>query len=115
MYVRNLESMLACFRANGIACILVGIPVTTTHFECYSNGINEEFLDYMNTLVRIYGCRFVDYRNRFPDDLFYDHHHMTFHGASEFSRVFQEEVLCDAWGTRSTKPRRSGHSLLRSF
>jgi hypothetical protein len=97
LYPRHLESMLAYFKANGIAAILVGVPVTTTHFECYSDGINEKFLYYMNTLVRTYGCRFVDYRNRFPDDLFNDHHHMSLEGAGEFSRLFGEEVLSEAW------------------
>jgi hypothetical protein len=113
LYARNLESMLAYFQANGIAAILVGTPVTTTHFECYSNEINEKFLDYMNTLVRAYGCSFVDYRNRFPDDLFYDHHHMTAEGACEFSRVFQEEVLREAWRKKSMEPQRAGRAPLQ--
>jgi len=95
--VRHLESMLAYFQTHGIAAILVGVPVTKMHFECYSQEINLKFLDYMNTLARTYGCRFVDYRDRFADDLFYDHHHLTPEGGSEFCQVFQEEVLCQAW------------------
>lgn len=110
LYARNLESMLAYFQAHGIATILVGVPVTAEHFECYSKETNQKFLDYMNTQVRTYGCRYVDYRNRFPDDLFYDHHHMNAQGTIEFSRVFQEEVLRDAWCKR--KIQRAGNPRL---
>jgi hypothetical protein len=108
---RHLENMLACCQDHGIAAILVGVPVTRTHFECYSGEINEKFLHYMNTLVRAYGCRFVNYRNRFPDDLFCDHHHMTADGGIVFSRVFLEEILCDAWCKR--KFQQAGHPLVQ--
>jgi len=108
---RRLESMLAYFQVHDIATILVGVPVSRPHFECYAE-IDRQFLDYMNTLVRAYGCSFVDYRNRIPDDLFRDIEHLTAEGGIEFSRVLQEEVLCEAWGKCSKELQRAGHPAL---
>lgn len=90
---RHLQSMLAYLQAHNVAVALVGVPVAKMHFECYSAEINRKFLDYMDMLCRTYGCRFVDYRNRFSDDLFRDSHHLNVNGAIEFSRMLHQEVL----------------------
>ncbi len=94
---RHLESMLAYLRAHNVVAILAGVPVAKVHFECYSTEINQKFLDYMNLLCRNYGCRFVDYRNRLSDDLFHDTHHLNTNGGIVFSRILQQEVLCEVW------------------
>jgi hypothetical protein len=104
---RHLEGMLAYFQACGISTILVGVPVAGIQFECYTREIDRKFLEYMDKLGRTYGCRFVDYRNRFSDDLFSDNNHMTADGGSRFSRIFQDEVLREAWSRSLTKSRRA--------
>lgn len=106
---RHLESMLAYFQAQGIPTILVGVPVTKMHYECYSEKTNREFLEYMDKLCRKYGSSFVDYRNRFSDELFYDHMHMTYAGGHAFSRVFQQEVLSEAWRKSFKLPQHASH------
>jgi len=92
-----------------MAAILVGVPVAKPHFECYSAKINQEFLSYMSLLCQKYGCHFVDYRNRLPDDLFHDTHHLNPNGNIVFSQILVEDVLCEVWSQRSKAYHQAGH------
>lgn len=108
---RHLESMLKLLRTHKVTIILVGVPVSQPHYDCYTHDINQKFLDYMSYLSRTYGCRFVDYRNRVPDEFFRDTHHLTKNGGAFFSRMLQEEVLCEAWRQSSKVSQHAHHPL----
>lgn len=101
---QHLESMLALLRNRNVPAILVGAPVCKLHFARYSPEINRKFLDYMEYLTRNYGCLFVDYRDRVPDEFFRDTYHLTKAGGLFFSRMFAGEVLNEAWRQPSSLP-----------
>lgn len=107
----HLQTSLEFLRANNVAVILVGVPVSQAHYDCYTADINQKFLDYMHRLSATYGCRFVDYRNRIPDDLFRDNHHMTINGGLSFSSMLQEEVLSETWRQSSKVSQHARHPL----
>jgi hypothetical protein len=107
----HLQTLLGFLRAHNVAVILVGVPVSQAHYDCYTADINQKFLDYMHRLSGTYGCRFVDYRNRVPDDLFHDSHHLTINGGLFFSRMLQEEVLSEAWRQSSKVSQHARHPL----
>jgi hypothetical protein len=94
---QHLESMLALLRDRKVPVILVGAPVCKLHFARYTPEINRKFLDYMAYLSRTYGCLFVDYRDRVPDEFFRDTYHVTKAGGLFFSRMFAREVLSEVW------------------
>jgi hypothetical protein len=102
---RELERLLGRSRAVGITTILVGVPVTSPHRAYYTRDVEEWFVAYMDRLAREYGSRYVDYRDRIPDECFIDHHHMSDAGGLRFSRMLAEEVLVP---TLQTGPRPAG-------
>jgi len=107
----HLQALLEFLRAQNVTVIMVGVPVSQAHYDCYTSDINQKFLDYMHQLSAAYGCRFVDYRNRVPDDLFRDNHHMTINGGLFFSSMLQEEVLSEAWRQSSKVSQHARHPL----
>jgi hypothetical protein len=91
--LRALDRIVNRCQEEGIEVILVGVPVSTPHRQLYTPAIEAEFLACMNQLTERPGCRFLDWRDRFPDELFVDNHHLFREGALAFSRQFASEVL----------------------
>jgi hypothetical protein len=100
--VAALERTLRLCRDNGIEPILVGVPVTRWHRQNYTPAIEAAYRGEMDRLARAYGCRFVDYRDRVPDGLFKDVHHLQLEGGVYFSRMLTRAVLAPAWQARHT-------------
>jgi len=94
---RHLESMLTFLHERNVAVILVGVPVCRDHLDCYSTEINQKFMDYIEYLTRAYGCSFVEYCDRIPNEFFVDDLHLNLTGAVSFTRMLASEVLHDAW------------------
>jgi hypothetical protein len=46
--------------------------------------------------VATYDCRFVDCRDRLPDELFIDNHHLRPEGGQQFSALLACEALAPA-------------------
>ncbi|HEV8061751.1 MAG TPA: hypothetical protein VGP68_17875 [Gemmataceae bacterium] len=88
-----LERVLRECREEGIEVVLLGIPVTAPHRTAYTPEIDREFFAYVQKLTQDYGCRFVNYRDRIPDSLFSDNHHLSPVGGVYFSRLLTFELL----------------------
>lgn len=94
---QHLESMLEFLRQRNVVVILLGTPAGKYHLGCYTPEINKKFMDHMDYLSRTYGCSFVDYRARVPNEYFKDALHLNKDGALFFTRMLGSEVLKDAW------------------
>jgi hypothetical protein len=94
------ERLIDRCQANGMTVILVGVPLTKAHRDLYTPGIEHGFLTYVEDVADRHGCRFVDYRDRVPDDMFLDNHHVLRSGGEYFSRILTDEVLIGAWYDR---------------
>jgi hypothetical protein len=94
---RALERLLDRCRDEGIAVLLAAPPLSRPHRMLYSPAIEGAFQAYLQALSKKYGCRFVDYRARVPDQCFTDHHHMNAVGGAYFSRLLAREVLIPEW------------------
>jgi hypothetical protein len=90
---RALERFLARSRSAGIRVVLVGVPVSSWVRALYTPEIEQAFRDYMDQLSSRGDTEFVDYRARFPDRFFTDHHHLNARGGSLFARMLASEVL----------------------
>ena len=88
-----LERVLRKCHEQGIEVLLVGVPVTQPHRATYTADIDREYFAYVATLTDKFGCRFVDYRDRLPDSLFTDNHHLSPVGGFSFSRLLAFEQL----------------------
>ena len=88
-----LERMLHECQQRGIHVMLIGIPVTAPHREAYTPEIDREFFAYLDRMTAAYGCRFVNYRDRVPDAMFNDNHHLSPVGGVYFSRLLTFELL----------------------
>jgi hypothetical protein len=95
-----LERLLRRCRDHHIGVILIGAPVTEVHRKTYTPQVDAAYRGYLRGLERAYGCRFFDYRDRVPDDYFFDHHHVGLQGGAFFSRLLAREVLVPAWRQR---------------
>lgn len=93
---RALDRLLLSCRQMGITPLLVELPVTARHREAYTPAIEAEYQTYLKNIRSQYGCAVVDYRDRLPDVLFLDNHHMLHEGAVYFSRILAQEVLAPA-------------------
>ncbi|OAI47467.1 hypothetical protein AYO44_09555 [Planctomycetaceae bacterium SCGC AG-212-F19] len=107
-----LNAILARCREHGIAAVLVGIPVTGDFRHEVSPAINAAFLTAMDRACRTYGCRFVDCRDRLPDEGFFDIHHMNDRGAGQFSRLLGAEILAPLWRDLHGSPAAPSDSTL---
>lgn len=97
-----LERILQSCQANGITPILVGVPLSKPHRDCYVRPIEESYQAYVKKITAKYGCRYVEYRDRMPDDLFLDNHHAGIQGSLFFSRIFADEVLIPWWNENNS-------------
>jgi hypothetical protein len=94
------ERIVRRCRQRNIAVVLIAPPLSSDHRQCYTPQIEAAFLDRLRGLAERYACRFVDYRDRMPDTMFLDNHHLHLEGAQELSRQLVEEVLAPAWIAR---------------
>ena len=90
---RALERFLARARAAGIPVVLVGVPVSSWVRALYTPEVERAFRGYMDGLTSGGDTEFVDYRGRFADRFFTDHHHLNARGGSLFARMLAEEVM----------------------
>jgi hypothetical protein len=98
-----LERIVQRCREHDIEPILVGVPVTLAHRQAYTPPIEAAYLQHMRAVARRHGCVFVDYRDRLPDALFLDNHHVLPEGGWYFTRQLTREVLAPAWRAPSTE------------
>ncbi len=104
--VEALERVLARCQEQGIAVVLIGVPVTQPHRDTFTPEVMKAYRAYLEQVTQHYGCRFVDYRDRVPDNLFFDCHHLTQQGGLYFSRLLTHEVLIPHWNaSREDGPR----------
>jgi hypothetical protein len=92
-----LEHLLKNCHERGVAVILVGVPVTEEHRAFYTPSIDHLYLAYLGGLTATYGCQYVECRDRVPDALFLDNHHLSSKGGIFFSRELAVKVLAPAW------------------
>lgn len=97
-----LDRLLERCQANNIEVVLVSPPLTSAHRQAYSPAIEAAFQSHVHRLATKHGCRFVDYRERLPDDLFIDNHHLLPDGGRRFSELLAREVLAPLY--RDTAP-----------
>ena len=95
-----LERLLQRCRANDIEVVLVGVPNDSYFLRQCTPDINATYLDYVGRLTRTYGCRFIDYRDAEPDQLFVDSNHLNGEGASHFVRRLTRDVISPWWQER---------------
>jgi hypothetical protein len=108
---QHLESMLTRLRDQSVSVILVAPPVSQCILSCYTPEINQRFSNYTKYLMSAYGCSFVDFRYRVPNEFFIDSQHLDSKtGKVLFSRMLAREVLHDAW-KRSTRSREDASQL----
>jgi hypothetical protein len=81
------QRILQRCRQRNIEVILVGVPVTSWYRSTYTPEIEQAFRDYVETIQHAYGCRFIDLRDRVPDAMFVDIHHLNPTGRVFFSRL----------------------------
>jgi hypothetical protein len=93
----SLERLIGRCRANGSEVILVTPPLSQLHRREYTPAIESAFSTYIRALAHRYRCRWVDFRQRVPDVLFIDNHHLLPEGGVHFSRMLAREVLAPEW------------------
>lgn len=94
---RSLESALARCRAAGVRVVLVGVPVTSWHRDLYTPEILAAYDAYLGPLLEETGVRYLEFRDRVPDELFKDNHHLAPEGGAVFGRMLAREVIAPAW------------------
>jgi hypothetical protein len=92
-----LERLLSRCQANGIEPILVTVPLSSAHRRLYTSEIEAAFQAHLAGLMQKFGCRYFDYRDALPDEMFLDHHHVGAEGAEIFGRRFAAEVIARLW------------------
>jgi hypothetical protein len=88
-----LDRLLQRCVAEGIEMILLAPPVTAAHRAAYTPAIDAEFHAYIRQVAARYHCRFVNCRERVPEGLFLDNHHLLPEGGQYFSELVAREVL----------------------
>lgn len=88
-----LDRLLERCKTVGAQVILVGVPVTSAYRSAIPPQVDAAYQAFVAGLVRKHGCRFVDFRDRVPDALFEDVHHLSAAGACHFTRLLAKEVL----------------------
>jgi len=88
-----LERLLQRCNRNGIDVVLVGAANDSYFRRHYTPELNTAYLAYIGRLTHTYGCRFVDYRDAVPDQLFGDSCHLNGEGVHYLTRKLTREVL----------------------
>jgi hypothetical protein len=99
-----LERLLGRCKRRGIEVVLIGAPVTRPHRETYTPAILGEYQAYLDRVAQQYGAAFHDYRDRLPDNLFLDCHHLSPEGGVYFSRLLTYELLAPRWQAQRDRP-----------
>ncbi|MFO0964425.1 MAG: DUF1574 family protein [Gemmataceae bacterium] len=92
-----LERLLNTCAAHGVTPVLIGVPVSEPQRQLYVPAIEESYRSYVADVVKRHGCRYLDMRDRVPDALFVDNHHMVHEGSLFFSKMLTEEALLPLW------------------
>jgi len=92
-----LDRLLATCRAHGIAVVLVAPPVTVAHRAAYTPAIDQAFTGHVTQLAAQHQIPFISHRERLPDELFLDNHHLLPVGGRTWSAMLAVEVLAPAW------------------
>ncbi len=93
----RLERLLDRCRAEGIAVLLLGVPVSSHFRRAIPDGVDGIFLAYLRRLTQRYGCWYCDWSDRLPDSYFVDEHHAHPGGAVYLSRRLAPSVLVPLW------------------
>ena len=88
-----LDHFLARSRAAGIPVVLVGVPVSSWVRDLYTPEVEHAFRTYLDRVTARGDADFVDYRARFADGYFFDHHHLNGQGGTLFARMLANEVV----------------------
>ncbi len=92
-----LDRLLILCRAHGIEPVLLTVPLSSAHRQCYTSEVEAPFASFMTAMTQKHSCRHVDWRDALPDHFFVDHHHAAPDGGQLFSRKFAVEVLTPLW------------------
>jgi hypothetical protein len=95
------ERLIAELHSHGCTVLLVHPPLTSAHRALFPADMRRQFQTFIDRLCRTYGCRFVDYSARLPDEDFYDNHHTTPQGATRFTELLAHEVIAPGWSAIS--------------
>jgi hypothetical protein len=93
---RPLEKLLNTVRrarADGATVVLVMMPEGTEFRRAYTPAAAEGVAALVQRLRDETGAALVDARDWFPDEAFYDQHHLTPEGAAAFGGRFRRDVL----------------------
>jgi hypothetical protein len=91
------ETTIAMLRDRGCAIVLVQPPLSTAQRALLTDEIRKSFAAFVERLETVYGCAFVDYSARLPDEFFVDNHHANNAGSFRFTELLATEVVAPAW------------------
>jgi hypothetical protein len=88
-----LEHLLQRCNKSEIDVVLMGAANDSHFCRQYTPEIDAAYFAYIGRLAQTYGCRFIDYRDAVPDQLFGDLCHLNAEGALYLTRKLTREVL----------------------
>lgn len=99
-----LDRLVQRCQDHDIEVILVGAPLASAHRALYTPEIDQAYQMHLRQVAAAHHCQFIEYRDRLPDTLFLDNHHVLPQGALYFSRTLAREVLAPRWRARNRDP-----------
>jgi hypothetical protein len=88
-----LERLLQRCNRHGIDVVLIGAANDSFFRRQYTPEVDAAYFAYIGRLTQTYGCRFLDYRDAVPDQLFGDLCHLNGEGAHYLTRKLTRDVL----------------------
>jgi hypothetical protein len=88
-----LERLLQRCNRHGIEVVLIGAANDSSFRRLYTPEIDAAYFAYIGHLKTTYSCRFLDYRDAVPDQLFGDVCHLNGEGGHYLTRKLTHEVL----------------------
>lgn len=88
-----LERLLDRCRGRNIRVVLIGAPNSSCFRQNFTPEVKAAYREYLNRLTKTYDCRYFDYSERVPDQLFQDPVHLSPVGSMFFTRRLTDEVL----------------------